>query len=162
MFDSIFAFIGSIGNGFVKNLFDGEWLGGEALSWLLFTVAAGLILLGIDRAREKRRREPYENWYLHVIGYKDPPMDLDAEEVRRFLNSKFELWKFVKSVASGTHELSLRNIEQATDVWVHIDPGARRITVELYKIVERKHGELRQKAEQPTDPDEPAAATAAA
>jgi hypothetical protein len=125
----------------LANLKDPEWLAGEIVSWLIFTVLVTTVLEYRQSRRALRDNGPYEGWSLRVIGYGPPdkdyvetPQKIYLDEVRRFEQSDFELWKFVKSVLSGTLITRLRTAEQAREVWLFKDETSKTITVDFEKI----------------------------
>lgn len=131
----------ALAKAFLANVLNPEWLAGEILSWLIFTVLVAYFIYWRDTKREERENEPYQRWTLLVVGYGEPaegfaemPQKLYPDDVKRFLLSDFELWKFVKSVVSGTVRVKLRTVDKARNSWVFIDQAARQITVDLLKI----------------------------
>ncbi|MFZ5834779.1 MAG: hypothetical protein ACOY2B_05255 [Pseudomonadota bacterium] len=137
MIDGIVMFASEL----LGNLSSAEWLADELLSWLIFTFVVTYAVYRYEKWREARDNEPYLRWTLLVKGYGDPandyaeaPQQLYLEDVRRFRLSDFELWKFIKSVVSGTLIVKLRTVEKARGVWVFVDEQARRITVDFQKI----------------------------
>lgn len=69
-------------------------------------------------------RTPYRGWRLRVEGVEDEDQALDWEEVRRLLNSDFELWKLAKSAVSGSGHATLSTPGPAKDAgWLHIERG---------------------------------------
>lgn len=69
-------------------------------------------------------RTPYRGWRLRVEGVEDEDQALDWEEVRRLLNSDFELWKLAKSVVSGSGTATLSTPGPAMEVgWLRIERG---------------------------------------
>lgn len=145
-------FIANLLRGLLGNLGDATWWASELPSWVVFSLIVGALVKLAEQRRYRREREPYERWTLHVIGYDDPAQGLDPDEVRRFLNSSFEFWKFIKSTASGTHDLTLRSRDAAIDKWVTIDQATRRIIVDLCEVVPCGHGKLRPNAASPQKP----------
>lgn len=141
---------------------DPAWWAEQLPSWLVFTVSVGLIVTVVQTILERRRfrleREEFEGWKLHVIGYGDSPKGLYFEEVRRFLNSDFELWKFVKSVVSGSCDVKLRSIEPARNVWAFVDRKSRTITVDFEKMPDDHVTQW--KGEKPKSRQKPAAVIA--
>jgi hypothetical protein len=120
------------------NLSSTEWWAGELPSWLVFSLIAGFLVSYVvghlQAARDRREREPFEGWTLKVVGYNEEAQNLFHEDVSRFLTSDFELWKFVKSVVSGTCTVKLRSVEKAKGKWLWIDAANRHIIVDLEKI----------------------------
>ena len=113
------------------NATSSDWWAANTLNYIIFGVAVAIFLWLIDLFRRVR----YMKWRLKVIGYDDRELSLYWDEVQRFLNSRFELWKFVKSVVSGTLIVRLRNAEAALEEgWVNIDERSRRIVVDITKI----------------------------
>jgi len=146
------AFVQDLLGGLVANLGEPTWWASELPSWIVFSLIVGAAVKFVETQRYKREREPYERWTLHVVGYNDPAQGLDPDEVRRFLNSSFEFWKFIKSTASGTHDLTLRSRDAAIDKWVMVNREAREITVDLCQVVPCGHGKLKTNAEAPRRP----------
>jgi len=69
-------------------------------------------------------RKPYRGWRLRVDGVKDEDQALDWEEVRRLLNSDFELWKLAKSAVSGSGRATLSTPGPAKEAgWLRIERG---------------------------------------
>lgn len=69
-------------------------------------------------------RMPYRGWRLRVEGVPDEDQALDWEEVRRLLNSDFELWKLAKSAVSGSGYATLSTPGPAKDAgWLRIERG---------------------------------------
>jgi len=125
---NIIVFLGS-------NISSPEWVADQLLGWLIFSLVVGAVFAGIDAWRERRAREPYRGWVLKIVGYGDKPQSLHWEEVERFENSDFELWKFVKSVASGSCFLKGRTIAGAREQgWVVVDNERREIVVNFEAI----------------------------
>ena len=116
------------------NLTDSEWWAGELPSWLVFVVVAGLFSAALNHWFEHRRNRQYQGWNLVMVGFDDAQQQLYFEEVRGFLNSDFELWKFVKSVVSGACLVKLRSFEKARGIWGFVDRQTKTITVDFEKI----------------------------
>lgn len=123
----------------VANFTSPQWLADQILAWIVFTVVVGYgtgrFVEWLEAQRQKKEREPYEGWKLRIIGYNDADQELWWEEVRRFRTSNFELWKFVKSVASGEGTLFGRSVQLAKETgWVRIEEADRLIIVDLKAI----------------------------
>src|SRR5688500_15880533 len=107
--------------------FSSDWWADNLLNYVVFTVLVTLVVWLTQRAREARKRRDYERWSLQILGYNDRAQSLYWEEVQRFLLSRFELWKFVKSVVSGTMIVTLRNADKAEEAgWLKIDYERRQ------------------------------------
>lgn len=108
------------------NLLSWEWWLDEIASYVVFGIAAGLcagwFAERLRRRRERREREPYEGWTLQVIGYDDEPESLYWEDVKRYLLSEFELWKWIKSMCSGAGRVTARSARMAQNQgWLRIE-----------------------------------------
>lgn len=129
------GFLNDLVGDLTTNLTSPEWLADQLLGWIIFSVVVGFVFARIDAWREARAREPYAGWMLRIVGYEDKPQSLHWQEVERFKNSDFELWKFVKSVASGSCFLKGRTIAGAREKgWVVVDDAKREIVVNFEAI----------------------------
>lgn len=119
-----------------RNLVSVDWVANELPSFLLFTVAVGCIVWGVEKWRERRERRPYENWRLVVVGFGDPPQALYFEEVRKLLDSDFELFRFVKSVCTTICEIRTKSLAMAQQDWVSIDREKRQFVIDFVRLPE--------------------------
>lgn len=123
------AFLIQLGN----NLSNGAWYADEVLSWLVFTALVSLAVGWWQDRREAKRNEPFSNWKLKIIGRDEPQQDLYPDEVKRFLQSEFEHWKFVKSVLSSHYDVKLMTGAKAFASWVSYDKALRLFVIDLTK-----------------------------
>lgn len=121
-------------------LFSRIWWVEQGVTHLVFSVLlaylASLFTLRRQRKKESAEREPFEGWHLHVIGYPDyEPQRIDWQEVRRFRNSDFELWKFAKSVVSGACNVTPLTAGPARRAeWLRVNDPGKIITVDFTRI----------------------------
>jgi hypothetical protein len=128
----------------IKTLWDNvgnpEFWAGEVLSWLAFGVIAAGLQWWIADFRDRRANERYRGWTLRTIGYGPQENDfveespIYFEDMRRFLSSDFELFKFIRSSCSGVAEVRLRNLGEAKGIWVFKNDELRRITVDFVRM----------------------------
>lgn len=123
----------------LQRLGDPDWWADQILSYALFSLIAGLIagwFANLLRKRaERREREPYEGWTLQTIGFDDAPQAIVWEDMKRFLTSDVELWRWIKSVCSTTCYLTSRTADAAkAHGWLSIDPAARTVTIDYAGI----------------------------
>ncbi|MDG4575681.1 MAG: hypothetical protein P9C36_06645 [Defluviicoccus sp.] len=119
----------------LKNLTDPEWWADQILSYALFSLIAGLIAgwfaNALRRRAERMEREPYEGWTLVTCGFGDRPQAIYWEDMKRFLTSDVELWRWIKSVCSTTCYLTSRTAETAKQHgWLVIDRAARKVIID--------------------------------
>ncbi|KAA5598209.1 hypothetical protein [Blastochloris sulfoviridis] len=127
-----------LGEGLASNIVSADWLATELPSFLLFTVVTGWFVSAFEGRRERREREPYENWNLVVKGYDDKPQALYFEDVKKFKYSEFEFFRFVKSVCSTAGDLRTKSMSEARGIWVFFDEAKREIVIDLVAIPERQ------------------------
>lgn len=117
------------------NVASAAWWADNVLNFLIFVVVVAILVWAFEASRETRRRARYRGWRLRIVGFEDREQTLHWGEVERFLNSRFELWKFVKSVASGTVYLKLRTADAAIEAgWLNVDDAGKVITVDFSRI----------------------------
>lgn len=129
-------------SGLINNITSPEWLANEFPSFLLFTTVftflTGRFVSAFEARRERREREPYENWHLVVKGYGDAPQALYYEDVKKFKYSDVEFFRFVKSVCSTAGDLRTKSISDAREVWVFFDEAKKEIVIDLGAIPEQQ------------------------
>jgi hypothetical protein len=122
----------------IGNLGSADWWASEFPSYVIFTLIVGFMISLVGRRIEHRRfqqeREPFEGWKLKIIGYGDPDQNLYFEDVRRFLNSDFEIFRFLKSVCTTICDLRTKTLADAKDTWFFVDPSSRTMTVDFTRI----------------------------
>ena len=123
----------------LKNLTDPEWWADQILSYALFSLIAGLIagwFANLLRKRAERlEREPYEGWTRITRGFGDRPQAIYWEDMKRFLTSDVELWRWIKSVCSTTCTLTSRTAETAMEHgWLVIDRDARKVIIDYERM----------------------------
>ncbi|MFZ1415280.1 MAG: hypothetical protein WAS73_11985 [Defluviicoccus sp.] len=123
----------------LKNLADPEWWADQILSYALFSLIAGLVAgwfaNALRRRAERLEREPYEGWTLATLGFGDEPQAIYWEDMKRFLTSDVELWRWIKSVCSTTCYLTSRTAETAkAHGWLVIDRQARRVLIDYQRM----------------------------
>lgn len=129
-------------DGFNDNLLSLSWWIGEFASLAFFGWIIGWIVSQFVDWREKRRaaeeRQEFENWFLETNGFDDQPQEIYWEDVRRFLTSEFELWKWVKSSLSSVLQVKARTSQDAKDAgWLIVDRSNRRVYLDYNKIPPR-------------------------
>ncbi len=126
-----------------KNLSDLSFWAGDVLSWLIFSVVLVALLNYMQRRRESIASEPLRGWTLRVIGFGNQAegwaevVPIYEDDVRRFLNSDFEMVKFIKSVCSGTAQVKVRTRHDVLDGWTTIDRERRKIEVDFIRLPDR-------------------------
>lgn len=114
---------------------DPRWLREELASLLIFSWVVGVIIWAVARFLDwlfiKRR---HSGWKLKVIGFPDDPQKLDWQEVRRFRESEFELWKFVKSIVSGTLYVTPRTWSEVKGRWAWVDEEHKCVIIDFNSI----------------------------
>lgn len=123
----------------LQRLRDPDWWVEQILSYALFSLIAGLIAGWfanlLRRRAERREREPYEGWTLRTIGFDDAPQAIVWEDMKRFLGSDVEFWRWIKSMCSTTCYLTSRTADAAkAHGWLHIDPAARTVTIDYQRM----------------------------
>lgn len=99
----------------------------EVAVFLIFSVLFSIVMALINQFVLWALRKPYRGWRLRVDGVDDEDQALDWEEVRRLLNSDFELWKLAKSAVSGSGRATLSTPGPAKDAgWLRIEHGRFR------------------------------------
>ena len=117
---------------------DPSWMGEQAVNWVIFSGLVGALIWGVARMREWLTQRRFQNWRVIIrlsdVG-KEAESSLHWEEVRRFLDSDFERWKFVKSVISGVVQVNLTTVGPAQEAgWVRMDKVRRRIHIDFTRI----------------------------
>ncbi len=123
----------------LKNLADPEWWADQILSYALFSLITGLVAgwfaNALRRRAERREREPYEGWTRITRGFGDRPQAIYWEDMKRFLTSDVELWRWIKSVCSTTCTLTSRTAETAMEHgWLVIDRDARKVIIDYERM----------------------------
>lgn len=123
----------------LKNLTNPEWWADQILSYALFSLIAGLIAGWfanlLRRRAESRERAPYEGWTLATRGFGDEAQAIYWEDMKRFLTSDVELWRWIKSVCSTTCYLTSRTAETAKQHgWLVIDRDARKVIIDYQRM----------------------------
>lgn len=118
-----------------QTILDSKWLREELAGLLVFSWFAGMIIWIVARVFDwvfiKRR---HSGWKLKVIGFPDQPQKLDWQEVRRFRESDFELWKFVKSIVSGTLFVTPRTWSEVKGRWAWVDEKQKCVVIDFNNI----------------------------
>lgn len=130
----LFEWLSRLGAKVLENVTSVDWLAGELPSFLVFTALIGWMVSQFEGWRERSERKPYENWKLVVIGFADPPQALYFEEVRKLLDSEFELFRFVKSVCTTICEIRTKSLAMAQQDWVSIDREKRQFVIDLVRL----------------------------
>lgn len=128
---------------------DVNWWSGNLVSWFVFVVLVGLLVTQVQRGLELNRRAPFQGWTSVFL---EPGKDPDQrpvfwQEIERFEESKFELWKYVKSLASGRYEVTISSIDQAMNPndgsvpWVSFADG--RLTVDIGVALQKGEAKAR-------------------
>jgi hypothetical protein len=132
----------------LNRLGDPDWWADQILAYAVFSLIAGLIAGWfanlLRRRAERREREPFEGWTLVTIGFGDAPQAIYWEDMKRFLTSGVDLWRWIKSVCSTTCLLTSRSAETAkAHGWLVIDRQARQVRIDYERIPDtdvRWHG----------------------
>ncbi|WP_210237467.1 hypothetical protein [Martelella lutilitoris] len=96
-------------------IFQDGWFEDNFFAWLIFSVGAGAVSAGLTLLVRLVLSLPDRGWVLEMRGYGDAEQAIVPEEAHRFRNSRFELWKFVKSVVSGACLIKGRTIKNAEE-----------------------------------------------
>lgn len=123
----------------LQRLRNPEWWVDQFLSYALFSLIAGLIAgwfaNRLRRHADRRERAPYEGWTLETVGFEDAPQAIVWEDMKRFLTSDVELWRWIKSVCSTTCLLSSRTATAAKQHgWLIVDREARTVTINYQRM----------------------------
>jgi hypothetical protein len=112
-----------------------EWWADNILNYVIFSAVVAVLVSFIGAWIQRRQREKYTGWRLVTVGYDNPPQSLYWEEVERFQNSPFELWKFAKSVLSGPLDTKLLTADDALrSGWLKVDTSQKVISLDFTAI----------------------------
>lgn len=118
-----------------ENLHSTDWWADNVLNFAIFVGVVAVLGWMLSASAEARRRARYKGWRLSIVGFGDREQTLHWQEVERFQNSRFELWKFAKSVVSGTERVNLRTADPAIEAgWLKVDERNRRILIDFTRI----------------------------
>jgi len=126
----------------LQRLCNPEWWVDQFLSYTLFSLIAGLVAgwfaNRLRRRAERRERAPYEGWTFRTIGFGDAPQAIVWEDMKRFLTSDVELWRWIKSVCSTTCYLTSRTADAAkAHGWLIVDRETRCVVIDFERIPEK-------------------------
>ena len=105
-----------------RELADPKWWASNLLSFVVFTIIVGFIVLLNEKHLEQKRRVKYEGWTLEQIGLKQviSPQDIFWVDVQKN-ESRYERWKFIKSAVSSICWIKTLSMEEAEKRWLCFD-----------------------------------------
>lgn len=135
-----------------------QWWAQNIPSFLVFTALFGAISWFVNVLLEKKYKEQFENWKVHIKWQGGETFqNLFWEEVEKFRKSDFERWKFIKSIVSGIGNAGLTTVhdaEKKETEWVSIQPDEKTITVDLDAAC--KYGHVKPRNGGQADSNQPA------
>ena len=128
-------------NAFWKNFTDAEWWADNFLVFLIFGVLIGFYSSWADLWEQKEHRKEYEGWKVVIKNDDEEVGDgIYWQDVERFLNSKIERWRFIKSAVSGHGTVLVSTLAKAEEGnWIRIDEESRTFLIDVNKGVECGH-----------------------